>query len=74
MSEEENPKWPYRPPETEDEITVAIAWAQRYGYLPDERYEALLRRIEQLEARVNRPVQVELDPETKRNLDKVASY
>jgi len=37
MSEEKNPKWPYRPPENKDEIRVAIAWAQRYGYLPHEK-------------------------------------
>ena len=31
----ENPKWPYRPPETEDEIKAAIGWLKETGQWPE---------------------------------------
>src|SRR5215469_12126488 len=30
----QNPKWPYRPPETEDEIKAAIGWLKETGQWP----------------------------------------
>jgi hypothetical protein len=31
----ENPKWPYRPPETDDEIKAAIGWLKETGQWPE---------------------------------------
>jgi len=44
----ENPKWPYRPPETEDEIKAAIGWLKETGQWPEN-------------SKVNGPVPTPLD-------------
>jgi hypothetical protein len=31
----ENPEWPYRPPETEQEIKAAIGWLKETGQWPE---------------------------------------
>ena len=31
----EDPKWPYRPPETEDEVKAAVGWLKETGQWPE---------------------------------------